>query len=305
MNRMKKKTRRQGGFLEKCTQEMKHQLFSKSFNVMLDKTCSLLHYPVTKIHIQWGSWEDRKPAVIEIAGFAFGRYLPVKSSICTVTLSHLDNRPKTHSCIAYCLTSTICMHLHPEWTKKTRWPSQRVNPSFGRVEETGRTISNFPRYTKFQVSIPVILLMNNGISKKRLCMDFVRPSLVSLCLRNFIHEHRIETMHSGTAMTEHDFFVYTYTRSRNRYHRGLCVSCFRLQDSQRNFEITKLTPWWKDKRGWPLSNWWCFCLLRVLPGQCYWKSSLSIAAGATGRHPIVWSRQTPWQWTTLSGLMGN
>jgi hypothetical protein len=51
---------------------------------MLDKTCSLLHYPGTKIHIQWGSREDRKPAVVEIAGFAFGRYLAASSPPATL-----------------------------------------------------------------------------------------------------------------------------------------------------------------------------------------------------------------------------
>jgi hypothetical protein len=46
-------------------------IYLESLNKTVDKTCSLLHYPLTKIHIQWGSREDRKPAIDEIAGFAF------------------------------------------------------------------------------------------------------------------------------------------------------------------------------------------------------------------------------------------
>jgi len=63
---------------------------------MVDKTCSLLHYPRTKIHIQWGSREDRKPAIAEIAGFAFADALEAKSAMLAGMSLRMSAAAKAH-----------------------------------------------------------------------------------------------------------------------------------------------------------------------------------------------------------------
>lgn len=112
-------------------------LFSKTVHLTVDKTCSLLHYPRTKIHIQWGSWEDRKPAVVEIAGFAFVRRVTFKLAMPAADVLNIAAPAQSVWPIR------ISSFVWKKRTKKTRRPGQRVNPSFERLEETRRTINNF------------------------------------------------------------------------------------------------------------------------------------------------------------------
>jgi hypothetical protein len=76
--------------------EVNVRFFRKTAHLTVDKTCSLLHYPRTKIHIQWGTREDRKPAITEIAGFAFqGPFKPAKDAFASA-LSHMCSTNPAH-----------------------------------------------------------------------------------------------------------------------------------------------------------------------------------------------------------------
>jgi hypothetical protein len=65
--------------------------------------------------------------------------------------------------------------------KPAHW--ERVNPSFGRVEETRLNIASFPSKSKFRIAIPDIDLLNNiiavGKKARSACADRQRSASVT------------------------------------------------------------------------------------------------------------------------------
>jgi hypothetical protein len=102
-------------------------------------------------------------------------------------------------------------------------------------------------------------------------------------------------MHSGTAMTERDFFVYTYTRSRNRYHRGLCVSCFRLPDSQRNFLNHKADTMVKRQKGLTIIQLMVLLLIAGIAGSVLLKIIIEHRCQSDRSAPHCMKQANSWQ----------